>query len=57
MYIPIAGVLNHFPNLLHNILAFISNKKIFETTILWRDKIFFKIGIVFLTYKFNLNNQ
>ena len=31
MYVPITGVLNHFLNLLANILMFISNKKkIFE---------------------------
>ena len=33
MYVPIAGVLNHFPNLLADILTFISNKNISETTI------------------------
>ena len=30
MYVPITGVLNHFLNLLANILMFISNKKNFQ---------------------------
>ena len=35
IYLPIAGVLNHFPNLLGKILMFISNKRISETTIVF----------------------
>ena len=35
MYVPIAGVLKHFPNLFPNILRFISIKKISETAIVF----------------------
>ena len=47
MYVPIAGVLNHFSNLLANILTFNSNKKISEITIVFTPQPLMAVGVLF----------